>query len=109
MIIASLPGAWVLSDRKLRTEGSLTVDIFLFIVITLVKSYYLPRFTSSILLTGPENTLVTYIQRPHHRFGFWKGAILTLFVGFCSILNGQLYFEGIGGTIIGPNTLAFIP
>ena len=40
-----------------------------------------------------------------HRFGFRKGAILTLSVGFCSILNGQLYFEGIGGTNIGPNTL----
>ena len=43
-----------------------------------------------------------------HRFGFRKGAVLTLFVGFCSILNGQLYIEGIGGTNIGPNTWYFV-
>ena len=39
------------------------------------------------------------------RFGFRKGAILTLLVGLCSILNGPLYSEGIGGTNMGPSTL----
>jgi len=39
-----------------------------------------------------------------HRFGFKKGAHSSLFVGICSVRDGHLYFEGIGGTNIGPDT-----
>jgi len=44
---------------------------------------------------------------PHllHRFGFKEGANLPLFVGFCSSVNGHLYFEGIGGSNVGLTTL----
>jgi len=50
--------------------------------------------------TGPPRYLVV-----HGMYIIWERCNLSLLISFYRLLNGQLYFEGVGGAIVSVNSL----